>query len=85
MTYEEMKTRKEALEKDLGKLNKEMKAYEDTMYEGKLNKAIKLLEECGYYYAMYTTVGEMRCPECCETIEVEFEDIIGLLKDFAEK
>ena len=85
MTYEEMKAKKEALEKDLGKLNKEMKVYEDTMYEGKLNKAIKLLEECGYYYAMYTAVGEMRCPECGETIEVEFGDIIDMLKNFANE
>ena len=85
MTYEEIKAKKEALEKDLAELNKEMMVYEDTMYEGKLNKAIKLLEECGYYYAMYTTVGEMRCPECGETIQVEFEDIIEMFKEFAER
>ena len=84
MTYEEMKAKKEALEKDLGKLNKEMKVYEDTMYEGKLNKAIKLLEEYGYYYDISTTVGEMRCPECGETIEVELEDIIEMLEEFIE-
>jgi predicted translin family RNA/ssDNA-binding protein len=84
MTYEEMKARKEALEKDLGKLNKEMKVYEDTMYEGKLNKAIKLLEECGYYYNMYETVGEINCPDCNETIEIEFGDIIEMLKEFME-
>ena len=84
MTYEEMKAKKEALEKDLGELNKEMKVYEDTMYEGKLNKAIKLLEECGYYYAMYTTVGEINCPDCNETIEIEFGDVIEMLKEFIE-
>jgi predicted translin family RNA/ssDNA-binding protein len=84
MTYEEMKAKKEALEKDLGKLNKEMKVYEDTMYEGKLNKAIKLLEECGYYYDMYTTVDELQCPYG-DSIEVEFGDIVEMLKDFAEK
>ena len=84
MTYEEMKAKKEALEKDLAKLNKEMKVYEDTMYEGKLNKAIKLLEECGYYYDMYEMVGEINCPDCNETIEIDFGDIIEMLKDFAE-
>lgn len=84
MTYEEMKAKKEKLEKDLAELNKEMKVYEDTMYEGKLNKAIKLLEECGYYYAMYTTVGEINCPDCNETIEIEFGDVIEMLKEFIE-
>ena len=80
-----MKAKKEALEKDLGKLNKEMQVYEDTMYEGKLNKAIKLLEECGYYYNMYTTVGKIDCPNCMGLIEVDFGDVIEVLKDFAEE
>ena len=85
MTYEEMKAKKEALEKDLGKLNKEMKVYEDTMYEGKLNKAIKLLKECGYYYNMYEIVKVKRCPDCGAIINIDFGDIIEMLRDFTEK
>lgn len=84
MTYEEMKTKKEALEKDLSKLNKEMKVYEDTMYEGKLNKAIKLLEEYGRHYDMYITVGEVMCFDCMETIGIEFGDIINMLRKFVK-
>ena len=85
MTYEEMKAKKEALEKDLAELNKEMSKHEEMVYRGKLNKAVALLEECGYYYDMYEIVGEINCPDCNETIEIVFGDIIELLKDFAEK
>lgn len=84
MTYEEMKTRKEKLEKDLAELNKEMQKHEKMIYEGKLNKAIALLEECGYYYNMYETVGEMRCPDCGDFIDIEFGDVIEMLKEFIE-
>lgn len=84
MTYEEMKAKKEVLEKDLAELNKEMSKHEEMVYKGKLNKAITLLEECGYYHAMYTTVGEINCPDCNETIEIEFGDIIEMLKEFME-
>ena len=54
------------------------------MYEGKLNKAIKLLEECGYYYNMYETVGEINCPDCNEVIEIEFGDVVEMLKEFIQ-
>lgn len=84
MTYEEMKAKKEKLEKDLAELNTEMIKHEEMVYRGKLNKAIALLEECGYYYNMYTTVGEINCPDCNETIEIDFDNIIEKLKDFAE-
>jgi hypothetical protein len=39
MTYEEMKAKKEKLEKDLAELNKEMSKHEEMVYRGKLNKA----------------------------------------------
>ena len=82
MTYEEMKAKKEKLEKDLAELNKEIFKYEGMIYEGKLKKAIALLEECSYYYDMYEIVGEINCPDCNETIEIVFGDIIEKLKDF---
>ena len=84
MTYEEMKAKKEKLEKDLAELNKEMRKHEEMAYRGKLNKAIALLEECGYYYNIYEIVWEINCPDCNETIEIYFGDIIEKLKDFAE-
>lgn len=81
MTYEEMKTRKEQLEKDLGELNKEINKHEKMIYKDKLNDAIALLEDCGYYYGMYTTVGEI---ESCygDSMAVEFGDIVDMLKKF---
>lgn len=85
MTYEEMKAKKEALEKDLAELNKEMQKHENEIYEGKLNKAIALLEECRCYYGLYTTVGELKCPNCDESVEIYFDDFIDILNDFAEK
>lgn len=84
MTYEEMKAKKEKLEKDLAELNKEMSKHEEMVYRGKLNKAIALLEECGYYYDMDATVGEMNCFNCLDGIEVEFGDIVDMLEKFAE-
>jgi anaerobic ribonucleoside-triphosphate reductase len=84
MTYEEMKAKKEALEKDLAELNKEIFKYEGMIYKGKLNKAIALLEECGYYYGMDVTVEEMTCPSCLDVIDIEFGDIIDMLEKFAE-
>lgn len=84
MTYEEMKTRKEQLEKDLGELNKEINKHEKMIYKDKLNDAIALLEECCCYYDMDATVGEINCSDCNETIEIEFGDIIEMLKEFME-
>ena len=84
MTYEEMKAKKEALEKDLAELNKEMNKHEKMIYEGKLNKAIALLEEYGRHYDMRITVGEVMCFDCNETIEIDFGDIIEMLKEFVE-
>lgn len=85
MTYEEMKAKKEALEKDLAELNKEMSKHEEMVYRGKLNKAIALLEECSYYYDPYAIVEERRCHDCGDSIDIEFGDIIDMLKNFANE
>ena len=81
MTYEEMKVIKKQLEKDLAELNTEMIKHEEVIYKGKLDKAIALLEECGYYYNMYAPIGVLKCYECNASIEVEFGDVIEMLKD----
>lgn len=85
MTYEEMKARKEALEKELGELNKEMNKHEKIIYKGKLNKAIALLEECGYYYSTYTPVGELKCSNCDESVEIYFDDFVDILNNFIDE
>lgn len=82
MTFEEMKVRKEKLEKELAELNVEMVKHEDEIHKGKLNKAIALLEECGYYYDMYAPVGGKSCYNCNEYMEFDFGDIIEVLKNF---
>lgn len=84
MNYEEMKAKKEKLEKDLAEINKAINEHEGMVCKGKLNKAIALLEECGYYYGMCTTVGELKCPNCNDSMEIYFDDFIDILNNFID-
>ena len=84
MNYEEMKAKKEKLEKELAEINKAINEHEGMVYKGKLNKAIALLEECCCYYGEYEIIGKMTDHDPYVSIDVEFGDVIEMLKEFME-
>lgn len=69
--YETLLAEKEALIKRLAEVDKEIEKFNKEIYKGKLEKAIKLLEECSEYLNNPTVItSELDC-DVCDTVSIE--------------
>ena len=77
-TRAELERQKESLTARLKEVTDRLEQFDETIYKGKLEKAIKLLGECLDYFN-YPTVP-LRCPECDRDIDIDLDEIIAGLQ-----
>ena len=77
-TRAELERQKESLTAKLKEVTDRLEKFDETIYKGKMAKAIKLLGECLDYFN-YPTVP-LECPDCERGIEVDLDDVISGLE-----
>lgn len=78
VTREYLMKKKEQLLKNLDEVTKSLDRFDEVVYKGKFEKAIRLLEEVLDYLA-YPTIS-LECPECGTDVEFDLEWIIDGLE-----
>ena len=73
-TKAELERQKESLTAKLKEVTDRLEKFDETIYKGKFEKAIKLLGEC-LDYLSYPTVP-LECPECERPIVIDLDEII---------
>ena len=72
MDYKELCEKREILKRQLAQVENDIRKYDLTIYKGKLEKAIKLLEECEpLLHSLIIIDSYIECAECER--EVNFE------------
>ena len=77
-TRAELERQKESLTAKLKEVTDRLEKFDETIYKGKLEKAIKLLGEC-LDYLSYPTIP-IECEECGQCNEVDLDEIIDGLQ-----
>lgn len=77
-TKAELERQKESLTAKLKEVTNRLEKFDETIYKGKFEKAIVLLQEVESYLN-YPTI-EIDCDECGANLEIELADIINKLK-----
>lgn len=77
-TRAELERQKESLTAKLKEVTDRLEKFDETIYKGKMEKAIKLLDEC-LDYLTYPTVP-IDCPECDRDIDIDLDEIIDGLR-----
>ena len=77
-TRAELERQKATLTAKLKEVTDRLEKFDETIYKGKLEKAIKLLGEC-LDYLSYPTIS-IECEECGQHNEVDLDEIIDGLQ-----
>lgn len=77
-TRAELERQKESLTVRLKEVTDRLEKFDETIYKGKFEKAIMLLQEVENYLS-YPTI-EIECDDCGASLEINLEDIIERLK-----
>lgn len=70
--YETLLAEKEALTKRLAEVDEKIEKFNKGIYKGKMEKAIKLLEECGEYFGNHIVITKESDCEVCDTANFEY-------------
>ena len=77
-TRAELERQKESLTARLKEVTDRLEKFDETVYKGKFEKAIKLLGEC-LDYLYYPTVP-LECPDCECSFDYNLDEVIGGLQ-----
>lgn len=77
-TRAELERQKESLTAKLKEVTDQLEKYDETIYKGKFEKAIMLLQEVEGYLN-YPTI-EIECEDCGVRFDIDLADIIDRLK-----
>ena len=77
-TRAELERQKESLTAKLKEVTDRLEKFDETIYKGKFEKAIKLLGEC-LDYLNYPTVP-IECPRCERTEDIDLDEVIDGLQ-----
>ena len=77
-TRAELERQKESLTAKLKEVTNRLEKFDETIYKGKFEKAIVLLQEVESY--LNYPIIEVDCDECGTNFEIELTDIIQKLK-----
>ena len=77
-TRAELERQKESLTAKLKEVTDRLEKFDETIYKGKLEKAIKLLGECLDYFN-YPTIS-VECPRCERMEEIDLDEVIDGLQ-----
>ena len=78
LTRAELERQKESLTAKLKEVTDRLEKFDETIYKGKMEKAIKLLSEC-LDYLLYPTIP-IECEDCGQHNEVNLDEIIDGLQ-----
>ena len=78
MTRQQLMQQRDNLKKRLNEVQEQLDKFDTEVYGGKMEKAIKLLDEC-FDYLNYPIVP-LRCPECDKPIDIDLDEIIDGLQ-----
>ena len=71
-SYQDLLTLRENLKKKLAEVESDIRKYDLTIYKGKLEKAIKLLEECEpLLHSLIVIDSYVECGECGNEVNIE--------------
>ena len=77
-TRAELERQKESLTAQLKAVTDRLEKFDETIYKGKFEKAIMLLQEVENYLN-YPTI-EIECDDCSASLEIELAELIDRLK-----
>lgn len=77
-TRAELERQKESLTAKLKEVTDRLEKFDETVYKGKFEKAIMLLQEVESYLS-YPTI-EIECDDCGASLDIELADFIDRLK-----
>ena len=81
-TRAELERQKESLTAKLKEVTDRLEKFDETIYKGKMEKAIKLLDECLDYLTYLTVPIEY----CGREVEIDLDEIVsGLMALYREK
>lgn len=84
VTREQLMKKKEQLLKSLDEVTKSLDRFDEIVYKGKFEKAIKLLGECLDYLNCPTV--PLECPDCEVSFDIDLDEIIeGLQRLYREE
>lgn len=78
VTREQLIRKKEQLLKSLDEVTQSLNRFDEVVYKGKFEKAIKLLSEC-LDYLNYPTVP-LECPDCERRSDFDLDEVIDGLQ-----
>lgn len=78
VTREQLMKKKEELLKSLDEVTKSLNRFDEIIYKGKFEKAIRLLGEC-LDYLNYPTVP-LECPDCELEMDIDLDEVIDGLQ-----
>ena len=79
VTREQLMKKKEQLLKSLEEVTQSLNRFDEMVYKGKFEKAIKLLGECLDGFLNYPTI-KLRCPDCERVSEFDLDEVIDGLQ-----
>ena len=77
-TRAELERQKESLTAQLKEVTDRLEKFDEIIYKGKLEKAIKLLSECLNH--LYCATIPIECPRCERTEEIDLDEVIDGLR-----